>query len=115
MLMKLIFLLRLTLSLQEQRIRKTKPIRKSGGPQRDKKLRRLKKSGRDNKFKNQSVGLGRLSRYLPPVIDFYEFPTFDTLALLSIVLILLKKLLLLSIIVICRVLDSLLNEDINGN
>ena len=29
--MKLIFLLRLTLSLQEERIRKTKPIRKSGG------------------------------------------------------------------------------------
>ncbi len=45
MLVKLIFLLHLTLSLQGEKIKKTRPIRKSGGIQRDKKLRRLKKSG----------------------------------------------------------------------
>ena len=43
MLVKFILLLQLTLSLQGEKIRKTKPIRKSGGTQRDKILHRLKK------------------------------------------------------------------------
>jgi hypothetical protein len=115
MLLKLIFLLQLTLSLQKEKIKKSKPIRRYCGPQRDKKLRRLKKGGRIHVSRNQSLGLKRLFGYLPRVFNFYGKTTFDTLALLTTVLFLLKKLLLLSILVICRVLESLLNQDFNGN
>lgn len=110
MLLKLIFLLQLTLLLQKEKIKKSRPIRKYVGPQRDKILRRLKKGGR-----NQSLGIKRLFGYLPRVINFYGQTTFDTLALLTTVLFLLKKLLLLSILIICRVLESLLDQDNNGN
>ena len=82
-------------SLQGEKIRKTKPNRKASGPQRDKKLRRLKKSGLNNILKNQSIGLRRLFRYLWQVIDFYEPATFDMLTILTTMLFLLKKLLLL--------------------
>ena len=110
MLLKLIFLLQLTLLLQKEKIKKSRPIRKYVGPQRDKILRRLKKGGR-----NQSLGIKRLFAYLPRVINFYGQTTFDTLALLTTVLFLLKKLLLLSILIIYRVLESLLDQDNNGN
>ena len=43
MLIKLIFLLHLTLSVQGEKIWKTKPIRKSRGIQRNKKIRSAKK------------------------------------------------------------------------
>ncbi|MDN5846002.1 MAG: hypothetical protein L0H53_06985 [Candidatus Nitrosocosmicus sp.] len=113
--MKLKFLLQLTLLLQKERIKESKPIRKYGGPQRDKILRRLKKGRRNDVFGNQSWGLIRLFGYLPRVINFYRQTIVNTLALLTTILFLLKKLLLLSILVICRVLDSLLSQDVNGN
>jgi hypothetical protein len=115
MLLKLIFLLQLTLLLQKEKIKKSRPVRKYGGPQRDKILRRLKKVGRNHVSRNQSLGLKRLFGYLSRIINFYGQTTFDTLALLTTVLFLLKKLLLLSILVICRVLESLLNQDNNGS
>jgi hypothetical protein len=115
MLKKLIFLLQLTLSLQKEKIKKSKPIRRYCGPQRDKKLHRLKKGGRNQVSGNQSLGLKRLFGYLPRVLNFYGQTTIDTLALLTTVLFLLKKLLLLSILVIYRVLDSFLNQDFNEN
>lgn len=115
MLLKLIFLLQVTLSLQKEKIKNSKPIRRYCGPQRDIKLRRVKKGGRNHVSRNQSLELKRLFGYLPRVLNFYGQTTFDTLALLTTVLFLLKKLLLLSILVICRVLDSLLNQDVNGN
>lgn len=115
MLLKLIFLLQWTLSLQKEKIKRSKPIRKHGGPQRDKILHRLKKDSRNDRSRNSSLGQRRLFEYLPRVINFYGQTSLDTLALLTTILFLLKKLLLLSILAICRVLDSLLNEDVNGN
>ena len=114
MLMKLLFLLHLTLSVQREKIWKTKPIRKSGGIQRNKELRRPKKSGRNVIFRSQSLRIRRLFRYLPRVINFYGSATFDTWVLLTFLLFILKKFLLLLILAICRVIDSLLNEDISG-
>jgi len=53
--------------------------------------------------------------FLPQVINFYGLATFDTLVLFKALLFVLKKLLLLSMLVICRMLDNLLSDDINGN
>ncbi len=115
MLTKLILLLHLTLSVQGVKIWKTKSIRKSGGIQRNKKLRRPKKSGLNVIFKSQSLRVRRLFGYLPHLINFYGSATFDTSFLLTTLLFLLKKFLLLLILAICSVIDSLLKEDINGN
>ena len=115
MLVKIIFLLHLTLSVQGEKIWKTKPIRKLGGIQRNKELRRPKKGGRNVIFRSQSLRIRRLFRYLPRVINFYGSATFDTWVLLTFLLFILKKFLLLLILAICRVIDGLLNEDINGN
>ena len=115
MLTKLIFLLQSTLSLQTKKTKKKRPVRKSGGPQRDKKLRMLKRNTSNNIFKNQSLGLKILFESLSCVLNFYRASPFDILALFTIVLFLLKKLLLLSTLVICRLLDNLLNGDMNGN
>src|SRR6476620_3502160 len=105
MLMKLIFLLHLTLSLQGDKTRKTKLILDSAGhPQSKKKIHRLMKDGLNNIFKNRSCR-SRLFGFLPQVINFYGLANFDTLALLKTLLFVLKKLFLLSIPVICRVLD----------
>ena len=60
MLIKLIFLLHLTLSVQGEKIWKTKPIRKSGGIQRNKKLRRPKKVDRNDIFRSQSLRIRSL-------------------------------------------------------
>ena len=115
MLIKLILLLQLTLSLQGKKIKKTNPIRKYGGPQRDKILRRLKEGRQNNVSRYKSLGIRRLFGYLPRVVNFYGEATFDTVALLTTILFLLKKLVLLSILLICKVLDSLLNANVNGN
>ena len=114
MLTKLIFLLHLTLSVRGVKIWKTKPIRKSRGIQRNKKLRRPKKSGQKLIFISRSLRV-RLFRYLLSVINFYESATFDISVLLTTMLFILKKFLLLLILAICSVIDSLLKEDINGN
>jgi hypothetical protein len=113
--MKLIFLLHFTLSLQIDKTRKTKLIRYSAGrTKRKKKLRRLKKDGLNNLFKNRSWRL-RLLGFLHQAINFCGLATFDILVLLKTLLFVLRKLFLLSIPVICRMLDSLLNDDTNGN
>ena len=113
--MKLIFLLHLTLSLQGDKTRKTKLILDSAGrTKRKNKISRLKNDGLNNIFKNRSWRL-TLVGYLPSVINFYGLATFDTFALLKTLMFVLKKLFLLSMLVICRMLDSLLNDDINGN
>lgn len=115
MLMKLIFLLHLTLSLQGDNTRKTKLILDSAGrTKRKRKLHRLKKDALNNLFRNRSWR-SRLLGYLPPVINFYGLATFDTFALLKTLLFVLTKLFLLSMLVICRMLESFLNDDINGN
>ncbi|HKX97743.1 MAG TPA: hypothetical protein VJL78_07925 [Candidatus Nitrosocosmicus sp.] len=105
-----------TLSLQTKKgIKKKRPVRKSGGPRGDKKLRMLKRNTSNNIFKNQSLGLKILFESLSCVLNFYRASPFDILALVTIALFLLKKLLLLSTLVICRILDNLLNGDMNGN
>ena len=60
MLIKLIFLLQLTLSLQGEKEKKIRTIRKSGGPQRDKILRRLKKGLEIDIFRNKTLRLRSL-------------------------------------------------------
>ena len=115
MLIKLIFLVQLTLSPQGEKEKKIRTIHKSGGPQRDKILRRLKKGTRNDKFRKRTLRLRSLFESLLPVINFCRPAPFDTLVLITSVLFLLKKLLLLSILVICRILHNLMYEDINGN
>ena len=113
--MKLIFLLHLTFSLQGDKTRKTKLILDSAGhTKRKKKIRRLKKEGLNDRYKKRSWR-SRLFGFLPRVINFYGLSTFDTSTLLKTLLFVLKKLFLLSMLTICRMLDSLLNDDINGN
>jgi hypothetical protein len=113
MLMKLVFLLHLTLSLEGVKKMNSKLIRGSvGHPQRKKKLHRLKKDGLNNLFRNRSCR-SRLFRFLPRVINFYGIATFDSALFKTLLFVL--KLFLLSVLVICKVLDSLLNDDINGN
>lgn len=115
MLMKLVFLLHLTFSMQEDKTRKTMIIRDfAGRTERKKKLRRFRNDGLNNIFENRSWRL-RLLRFLPRVINFYGFVTLDTSALLRTLLLALRKLFLLSMLVICRMLDRLLNDDIDGN
>ena len=114
MLTKFILLLHLTLSVQVVKIWKTKPIRKSRVIQRNKKLRSPKNSIQNAIFRSQSLRIRRLFRYLPRVIKFYGSATFDTGVLLTTLLFILKKFMLLLILAICRVIDSLLNEDISG-
>jgi len=115
MLMKLIFLLHLTFSLQGDKTRKTKLIRDSAGhTKRKKKLHRLKNDGLNKLSRNLSWRL-RLLGFLPQVITFYGLTKFDTLVLFKALLFVLKKLLLLSKLVICRMLDRLLSDDINGD
>jgi len=115
MLMKLIFLLHLTFSLQGDKTMKSKIIPDSASStKRQKKLRRLKDDGLNNIFRNRSWR-SRLFGFLPQVINFYVLATVDTLPLLKTLLFVLRKLFLLSLLVICRMLDSLLNDDFNGN
>jgi len=115
MLTKLVFLLQLTLSLQREKIKEIKPIRKFGSPKRDKILRRLKKVSQNDVSRIKSLELRSLIGSLPRITNFYRNTAFDTLALFTLLLFLLKKLLLISILFICKVIDSLLNEEINGN
>ena len=115
MLVKLIFLLQVTMSLQGEKAKKIRAIRKSGRIRRGKILHRLKKGPKIDKLRNKSLGLEGLFESLKRVRDFYRPTPFDTLALFTFVLFLLKKLLLLSILVICKILHSLIYEDINGN
>jgi hypothetical protein len=115
MLMKLIILLHLTFSMQGDKTMKSKIIPDSAcSTKRKKKLRRLKDDGLNNVFRNRSWR-SRLFRFLPQVLNFYVLATFDTLLLLKSLLFVLGKLFLLSILVICKILDILLNDDINGN
>ncbi|WP_144730420.1 hypothetical protein [Candidatus Nitrosocosmicus arcticus] len=114
MLTKLIFLLQLTLSLQRELIKGRKPIRKLGHPKRGKILRRLKKVSRNDVSRIKLLELNSLFGSLPRVTNIYRGTAIDALALFTLLLFLLKKLLLISILFICRVIDSLLNEEING-
>ena len=115
MLIKLIFLVQLNLSPQGEKEKKIRTIHKSGGPQRDKILRRLKKGTRNDIFRKRTLRLRGLFEFLLPVVNLCRPAPFDTLLLITSVLFLLKKLLLLSILVICRILHYLMYEDINGN
>lgn len=113
--MKLIFLLHLTFSVQGDKTRKTKLIRDSAcRTKRKKKLCRLKNNGLNNLFKNRWCR-SRLIGFLSWVINFSGLTEFDTLALLKTLLFVLRKLFLLSMLIICRMLDSLLNNDLYGN
>src|SRR4029079_19058104 len=115
MLIKLLFLLHLTLSVQREKIWKTKPIRKSGRIQRNQKPRRLKKSGRSVIVKSQSIRVRRLFGFLPFGINFYASATFDISVLFTGILFILKKFLILLILAICRIIASLLNDDVHGS
>ena len=109
MLMKLL-LLQLTLSLQRKKTKKIRPVCKSGGAQRDTILRRLKKSTKNSIYRNQSLRARSLFESLLRVINFYGTAPSDALVLSTSVLFLLKRLILLSILIICRILHSLMYQ-----
>lgn len=115
MLINLIFLVQLNLSPQGEKEKKIRTIYKSGGPQRDKILRRLKKGTRNDIFRKRALRLRSLFEFLLPVVNFCRPAPFDTWVLITSVFYLLKKVLLLSILVICRILHNIMYEDINGN
>ena len=115
MLTRLIFLFQVTFTLKQVKIKKLKPVRKLVCSNQEKVRRGFKGFSRDKIVRNQSLRLRKLFRPLLCIIDFYRNTTFDGSALFTLVLLLLKKLLLISIFIICKLMDDLLDKVMNGN
>lgn len=115
MLIKVIFLLRLTLSPHEKKARKIKAIPKSSGLRKEKIFRRQKKSPQNDIFRNQLSGLKKIFETLTHILNFIGTSPFNTLGLFASVLLFLRKLSHIVIFVFFKILDSLLDEDNNGN
>ena len=115
MLTKLIYLFQVTFSLKQVKIKKLKPIRKLVRSNQEKVRRGFKGFSRDNVVKNQSLRLRKLFRTILCIIDFYGNTTFEGSSLFTLVLLLLKKLLLISIFIICKLMDNILDKVMNGN
>ena len=115
MLRKLIHLFQVTFSLKQVIIKKLKPVRKLVRRNQEKVRRGFKGFSRDNVVRNQSLRLRKLLRTLLCITDFYRNTTFDGSVLFTLVLLLLKRLLLISIFIICKQMDDLLDEVMNGN
>ena len=115
MLIKWIFLLQLTLSQKQEKIKKLKPVGKLVRDNREKKRGGLKGFRGDNMVVDQWLRLRRLFKLLRCLIDFHGNKTYDPLTLYTLSLLLLRKLLLFSIFIICKLIDDLLDELIKGN
>ena len=115
MLRRLIFSFQVIFTLKQVKIKKLKPIRKLVCSNQEKVRHGFKGFSRDNVLRNQSLSLRKLFRPLLCSIDFYRNTTFDGSALFALVLLLLKKLLLISIFLICKLMDDLLDKVMNGN
>ena len=115
MLKKLIYLFQVTFTLKQVKIKKVKPVRKLVCSNQEKVRRGFKGFSRDNVVRNQSLRLRKLFRTILCIIDFCGNTTFEGSALFTLVLLLLKKLLLISIFIICKLMDDLLDKVMNGN
>ena len=109
MLMKWIFLLQVTLSLKQEKIKELNPVGKSVCSNREKIRRGFEEFSRDNVVINQSLRLRRLFKLLLYNINFYVNKTYDPLTLFTLPLLLLKKLLIMAIFIICKLMGDLLD------
>ncbi len=115
MLAKRIFLLQLTLSLKQVKIKELNPSRKLARNNREKIRRGLEGFSGNNIVMNQWLRLKRLSKLLHCIINFHRNKTSGPLTVFTLSLLLLKKLLLILIFIICKLMDDLLDELIKGN
>jgi hypothetical protein len=115
MLIKWILLLQVTLSQQQAKIKKLKPVGKLVRSNPEKIRGGLKGFRGDNMVVDQWLRLRRLFKLLLCLIDFHGNKTYDPLILFTLSLLLLRKLLLFSIFIICKLIDDLLDELIKGN
>lgn len=115
MLIKWIFLLHVTLSQPQEKIKKLKPVGKLVRDNREKIRGELKGFRGDNMVVDQWLRLRRLFKLILCLIDFHGNKTYDPLTLFTLSLLILRKLLLLSIFIICKLVDDLLDELIKGN
>ena len=115
MLIKWIFFLQVTLSQQQEKIKKLKPVGKLVCDNREKIRGGLKGFRGDNMVVDQWLRLRRLFKLLQCLIDFNGNKTYDPSTLFTLSLLLLRKLLLFSIFIVCKLIDDLLDELIKGN
>jgi hypothetical protein len=115
MLTKRIFLLQLTLSLKQIKIKEINPIRRLARNNREKIRRGLEEFSANNIVVNQWSRLKRLFKLLHCILNFHGNKTYGPLTVFALSLLLLKKLLLILIFVICKLMDDLLDELIKGN
>ena len=115
MLIKWIFLLQVTLSRRQEKIKKLKPVGKLVRSNPEKIRGGLKGFRGDNMVVDQWLRLRRLFKLLLCLIDFHGNKIYDPLTLFTLSLLLLRKLLLFSIFIICKLIDDLLDELIKGN
>ena len=115
MLTKRIFLLQLTLSLKQIKIKEINPIRKLARNNREKIRRRLEEFSGNNIVMNQWLRLKSLFKLLHCIINFHRNKTYGPLTVFTLSLLILKKLLLILIFIICKLMDDLLDELIKGN
>ena len=112
---KLIFLLQVTLSLKQEKIKELNPVENLVRSNQEKIRRGFKGFDGTNMVRNQSLRLRRLFRLHLCIIGFQRNNFYDPLAVFTLSLLLLKKLLLVSIIIIGKLMDDLLDELIRGN
>ena len=113
--MKWIFLLQLTLSLRQEKKKELNPVGKLVRSNREKIRRGFEGFSGDNVVINQWLRLRRLFKLLLYNIDFHGNKTYDPWTLFTLSLLLLKKLLIMAMFIICKLMDDLLDELINGN
>ncbi len=115
MLTKRIFLLQLTLSLKQIKIKEINPIRKLARNNRKIIRLGLEEFSGNNIVMNQWLRIKRLSKLLHCIVNFHGNKTYDPLTVFTLSLLLLKKLLLILLFVICKLMNDLLDELIKGN
>ena len=115
MFIKLIFVLQVTLSLLHEKINEVNTVRKSVRCNREKIRSGLEGFSWDNMVITRLLRVRRFFMLLLCIIDFHINKIYDPLTTNTLSLLLLKKLLLGSIFVICKLMGDLLDELINGN
>ena len=107
-------MLQVTLSLKQEKIKELNPVVNLVRSNQEKIRRGFKGFSGDNMFRNKSLRLRRLFRLHLCIIGFHRNKIDDPLTVFTLSLLLLKKLLLVSIFIICKLLDDLLDELIKG-
>lgn len=115
MLRKWIFLLQVTLSVKQEKIRELNPVETLVRSNREKIRRRVEGFRGDNIVVNKTVRLRRLFNLLFCILYFHRYKAYDPLTLFTLSIFLLKKLLLILIFIVCKLMDDLLNELLEGN